>query len=142
MLPASLNISENLAGILVQYSCAYRHLQDEVLTASAGAVFAAAAFADIGAITAHKPIINHGIEIDVTLKKNTAAITTIAAIGTASCNILFPPETESAIASLTRVHGDTCFVYELHLYLPSDCAVKGRCWGPPKNSIQKKAPVQ
>ena len=107
-------VAEHLGAVLINDRGAHGYPKNEVLAALAGTVAAAAGLAILGAITAHKTVVDHGVEVFVGFQDDTTAITAIAAIRAAPRNILLPAEAQAAVATVARKHLDACFIYKFH----------------------------
>jgi hypothetical protein len=53
-----------------------------------------------------------GGQVGVGLEDDVPSSASIPSIGSASGDIFFPPERETAVSSITRLHKDACFVDE------------------------------
>ncbi|OPZ01076.1 MAG: hypothetical protein BWZ09_02808 [Alphaproteobacteria bacterium ADurb.BinA305] len=111
-------VADDLAGVLVEHRGAHRDRQHQVVAALAGAVGARARLAAVGAKVPRVAVVDHGVQRDVGLEENAAAVTAVAAVGAAEGHVLLAAKAHAAVAALARLHLDGRFVYEFHKQKP------------------------
>ncbi len=72
-------------------------------------------------------VVDQGVEVVDGLHPDIAALATIAAIGTAHFNELFPPERHRPRTAVTGLHIDFCFIEEFHGGLLTQGGETGNC---------------
>jgi len=65
-------------------------------------------------MNSRKAIFDEGIDVSVGHRVNAATAPAVSAVRPASRNVLFAPETDDAVPTLSCVDFDERFVYELH----------------------------
>lgn len=90
--------------------------------ALAGHVAPHAGLAVLGTEVALVAQVHQGVEALVGDHIDTAAITAVAAVGTAEGDVLLAAEADAAVAALARLDADIRFIYEFHLLLPLTAA--------------------
>ena len=74
----------------------------------------AAALAALSPELSRNAEVRQGVHGRVRDQEDTATMTTVATVRTASLDVLFPPETETAVATVAGLHTNSCFIDELH----------------------------
>ena len=81
------------------------------------------------------------VGVVIHLQYDVSTASPVAAVRATPGDILFSPEAQRPIASLARVYGNACFVYEFHLYLPLGVVVTSSVTVPTEKQYIKKSPV-
>src|SRR5467141_804744 len=98
--------------LVVEHQRADGNLQDHVRAGMAGAVGAFAVAAAIGLEFAVVPVAEQRVVVWIGFKIDAAAMTAIAAGGTAAGHVFFAPEGHAAIAAVARLHEYFGFINE------------------------------
>ena len=114
ILPMLSDIAENFAGIFIKHRCANRHRKHQIIAPAARAIATLAGLAIVRPEPAGVTVINHRIECIISSKVDATAVAAVSTVGAALGNIFFATKTDTAVAAVTGVHFNACFVYKLH----------------------------
>src|SRR5690554_1193265 len=107
-------IAQHFVGIHIDNGGAHRYRQNKVFTLVTRAVTASTRLAILGLVFALETVINQRVQSAVCFQVNGTAIPAVTAVGTTLGYILFPPETQAAMAAFTGFNNDGGFVYKFH----------------------------
>ena len=106
------HVHDDLIGLRVPDYRAPGDLDDQRFAPLAAHLSALTVFAGLGSILALIAEIQKGCQIVVDTQNDTAAVTAVAAVGTAGCYVFFPVKGNCAVTAATAADGDVYFIYK------------------------------
>ena len=107
-------VADQLAGFVVEHLGAGRHAQDHVLAAAAVPILVRAGLPRGGLELALVAKVEQRRQPAVDDQHDAGAVAAVSPRGAALGNELFAPERDRALAAITRLNADYCFVDEMH----------------------------
>ena len=107
-------LKQHIAGFRVGDDGAHRHFQNDIVARSAKHIAAHAVLSALGFKLAGVTKVHQSIEVGVGYSENMATTTSITTVGTAKLFILFMPERDAAVTTITCGNVDRDFVNKFH----------------------------
>ena len=108
-------VGHHFAGLRIGNQRAYRHAQENIVSALAIAIRTATVFAIAGDVFFHKAVVHQGVDVLVRHGNHIAATPTVAAIRPAARDKFFPAHAGRTIAALAAGDFNPGFVDKFHV---------------------------
>ena len=116
------HITHGFTSALVNHTRTDRNLDVDVFTTFTGTVTALAVLAALGTERFFETVVDQRVEVFIRLQPHVTTIPAVAAVRTATWDILFTAEAHATIAAITSHDQDRRFINKLHFTLRNSFA--------------------